>query len=404
MTRTSDSHPIKVDFVTVPNKISVKFGMTFCPGKVQLDALTGSWFRDLKKDLLRIRDVFNVQRLVCCLEQHELELLKVESIEQRCLTSGIELFFIPIPDGGTPNGDSISRLQQILPRLLESTRENGFTGIFCKGGLGRTGLITATLLREFGVAAEQAIEMVRHARPGAIENQAQELFVEKYTCTGITKQLPLSHCYNLSEYSSSHTWRDEEDSLTYDQLVLKLGLNESQEFLLPIQMNPCDVQTEFLKRKFATIYSIEKLHKQDANLARHLELPFPVKIGQYRKATHAICATLLKSRAEPEGFAIFCPDESRNTSQDASKMSDRFLENKNQLSQKNMLLGEGREILPAEKPSHSQVHRILLAGPINEEEAIRLMYELAQPYFIFSGTLGLTKIVVSNAWEIHHAT
>ena len=39
-----------MDFVTVPNKTSVKFGMTFCPGKVQLDALTGSWFRDLKKD------------------------------------------------------------------------------------------------------------------------------------------------------------------------------------------------------------------------------------------------------------------------------------------------------------------------------------------------------------------
>lgn len=390
--------------MTVPNKISVKFGMTFCPGKAQLDALTGSWFRDLKKDLLRIRDVYNVQRLVCCLEPHELELLKVESIEQRCLKTGIELFFIPIPDGGTPNADSISRLQQILPRLLESTDENGFTGIFCKGGLGRTGLITAALLREFGVTSGQAIQMVRHARPGAIENQAQELYVEQYQCTGINKQLPLSHCYNPFGYSSSHTWRDEEDSLTYDQLTLKLGLNESQEFLLPIQMNPCDVKVEFLKRKFATIYSIEKLYKQDANLTPHLELPFPVKIGQYRKATHAICATLLKSRAEPEGFAIFCPEDSPNTFEDDSKINSRFFAIKDQLSRHDMLLGEGLEILPAEKPSHSQVHRILLAGPITEEDAIRLMYELAQPYFIFSGTLGLTKIVVSNTLEANGAT
>lgn len=394
MPRTSESHPINVDFVTVPNNPSIKFGMTFCPGKVQLDAFTGSWFRDLKIDLLRIRDVFNVQRLVCCLEQHELEALKVESIEKHCLKAGLELFFIPIPDGGTPFKESVLGFQQALPRLLESKAENGFTGIFCKGGLGRTGLITASLLREYGVNHKDAVQLVRLARPGAVENQAQELFVENYTSTKILEQLPSPHSYNPHEYISGHTWGDEEDSLTYDQLVLKLGLNDSREFLLPLHMDSGDVKTEFLKQKFATTFSIETLYRSDANLAQHLELPFPVKIGQYRKATHAICASLLKSRAEPKGIAIFCPEDLPYLFGEERKIDDRLLKMKDQISQQNILLGEGRQFVLEERSQHSYSDNIFLAGPISEQDAIRLMHELRQPFFIFTGTLGLTKIVV----------
>lgn len=395
--RTSKSHPINVDFVTVPNRPSIKFGMTFCPGKVQLDALTGSWFRDLKIDLLRIRDVFNVQRLVCCLEQHELEMLKVESIDKHCLKAGLELFFIPIPDGGTPKKESLSKFQQVLPRLLESQAENGYTGIFCKGGLGRTGLITAALLREYGVNSKEAIQMVRLARPGAVENKAQESFVENYTSTNILEQLPSPNSYNPHEYYSGHTWGDEQDSLTYDQLVLKLGLNDAQEFLLPLHMGLSDVRLEFLKQKFATTFSIEKLYKQTDNLTQHLELPFPVKIGQYRKATHAICASLLKSRAESKGIAIFCPEDLPYEAEDEKQLDDRFLKMKDQLIQRGILLGEGRQFVLEEKSQRPDGNNILLAGPINEDDAIRLMHDLHQPFFISTGTLGLTKIVVSNA-------
>lgn len=382
--RTSKSHPINVDFVTVPNNPSIKFGMTFCPGKVQLDALTGSWLRDLKTDLLRIRDVFNVQRLVCCLEQHELQMLKVESIDKHCMKAGLELFFIPIPDGGTPSKESVLRFQQALPRLLESKAENGFTGIFCKGGLGRTGLITASLLREYGVNPEDAVELVRAARPGAIENQAQESFVENYASTKILEQLPSPYSYSPHGYTSGHTWGDEEDSLTYDQLVLKLGLNDSQEFLLPLHMDSGDIKTEFLKQKFATTFSIEKLYKTDTNLAQHLELPFPVKIGQYKKATHAICATLLKSRAESKGIAIFCPEDQPYVFGDEEQLDDRLMKMKDQLSQRNILLGEGRQFVHEEKSQQSPSNKILLAGPISEDDAIKLMCELRQPFFVFT--------------------
>jgi ADP-ribosyl-[dinitrogen reductase] hydrolase len=51
--------------------------------------------------------------------------------------------------------------------------------VHCKGGLGRTGTITARLLVESGVAADSAISLVRTARPGAIENDAQESYVRR---------------------------------------------------------------------------------------------------------------------------------------------------------------------------------------------------------------------------------
>ena len=49
--------------------------------------------------------------------------------------------------------------------------------LHCRGGIGRTGTIAARLLVEFGVAPEEAIRMVRRARPGTIETPAQEEYV-----------------------------------------------------------------------------------------------------------------------------------------------------------------------------------------------------------------------------------
>ena len=55
--------------------------------------------------------------------------------------------------------------------------EGGRVVLHCRGGIGRTGTIAARLLVEFGVAPEEAIRMVRRARPGTIETMAQEEYV-----------------------------------------------------------------------------------------------------------------------------------------------------------------------------------------------------------------------------------
>src|SRR5512133_1558668 len=50
MLKTSESHPLRIDSVTVPRH-GGRIGMTLCPGKIQRGALTGDWRRDLGTDL-----------------------------------------------------------------------------------------------------------------------------------------------------------------------------------------------------------------------------------------------------------------------------------------------------------------------------------------------------------------
>jgi len=49
--------------------------------------------------------------------------------------------------------------------------------IHCRGGLGRTGIVAARLLVEFGEAPEGALFRVRRARAGTVENRLQEGYV-----------------------------------------------------------------------------------------------------------------------------------------------------------------------------------------------------------------------------------
>ena len=58
--------------------------------------------------------------------------------------------------------------------LLPVLRDGFDVLVHCKGGLGRAGTMAGDLLVQLGVDAERAVELVREARPGAIENQEQE--------------------------------------------------------------------------------------------------------------------------------------------------------------------------------------------------------------------------------------
>ena len=48
--RTSHTHPLQIAFVR-PTPTSGRIGITFCPGKIQPDAATGAWDRQLDVDL-----------------------------------------------------------------------------------------------------------------------------------------------------------------------------------------------------------------------------------------------------------------------------------------------------------------------------------------------------------------
>lgn len=89
---------------------------------------------------------------------------------------GIAWFRFPIRNYSTPEGDE--SWLAIAGNIHDILNSKGRVLFHCLGGLGRSGMVAARLLTERGEAAPDAIRRVRRARPGAIETQAQELWVK----------------------------------------------------------------------------------------------------------------------------------------------------------------------------------------------------------------------------------
>lgn len=172
--RTSETHPLLI--AVVNTRTGGRVGMTFCPGKCDLQAMTGAWERNLDTDLRAVADC-GASALVTLMEQFELELLEVTELGRVTKSMGMAWFHLPIQDVSIPDAEFeaswVSQGQALRERL-----KNGQTVVVhCRGGLGRTGLIAARLLIELGEEPKVALEMVRSVRPGAIETNEQEGYV-----------------------------------------------------------------------------------------------------------------------------------------------------------------------------------------------------------------------------------
>lgn len=89
----------------------------------------------------------------------------------------INCVHLPIVDLGIPKNDTLDRLNKLRPRLFEAIKSGSSIAIHCMGGLGRSGTVAAIILRDLGIPAQMAIDIVRQFRPGAIETKEQEIFV-----------------------------------------------------------------------------------------------------------------------------------------------------------------------------------------------------------------------------------
>jgi protein-tyrosine phosphatase len=177
--RTSLTHPIRVDFVasdklTFPGHL----GLTFAPGKKH-HGMTGRWDRDLSFDLARLRDEYKVSLLVSLIEEHEFESLQIRELRERAGDFGIKVLWSPIRDVSVPK--SIEEFAPVVQIVVDALRVGQTVVVHCMGGLGRTGLMAAcVLVAATEPAPEEAISIVRHARPGAIQTRGQEEFVKLF--------------------------------------------------------------------------------------------------------------------------------------------------------------------------------------------------------------------------------
>jgi ADP-ribosyl-[dinitrogen reductase] hydrolase len=95
---------------------------------------------------------------------------------------GMTHLLLPIVDTRIPDEAWETNWQYVGPQVRMALKRGERVLIHCLGGLGRTGTLAARLLIEFGMEPEEAVCIVRKARPGAIENAIQEDYVRRQEC------------------------------------------------------------------------------------------------------------------------------------------------------------------------------------------------------------------------------
>jgi ADP-ribosyl-[dinitrogen reductase] hydrolase len=181
-TNRSIVSPLIIDAVPVPGTSGL-IGMTICPGKDEYAGFgipAGPWKRDLDLDLQVIRD-WQAQALVTLIEEFEFELLSVPELPERARAFGFRWFHLPIVDVWVPDLRFEEEWERAGEELRQILRQGGRIVLHCRGGLGRTGMIAARLLVEFGMDPREAIRRVRAARTGAIQTREQEEYVLRCT-------------------------------------------------------------------------------------------------------------------------------------------------------------------------------------------------------------------------------
>ena len=141
MTRTSITHPLQIAVVR-PGSGLGRIGITFCPGKVQPNAATGGWTRDLGLDVAAIAE-WGAAAVLTLVEDNELKALKVEGLGLAVQRLQMDWLHAPIPDVSVPGAAFETAWVEVGEGLRDRLRAGSDIVVHCKGGLGRAGLFIA---------------------------------------------------------------------------------------------------------------------------------------------------------------------------------------------------------------------------------------------------------------------
>jgi ADP-ribosyl-[dinitrogen reductase] hydrolase len=122
MIRTSVTHPLQI--ASVAGSGHGRIGITFCPGKYDPYAQTGSWDRDLALDLDAIKK-WGASAVVTLVEDQELKLLRVPNLGAEVRRRAMSWFHLPIVDVSTPDQDFHHQTSTATPKWWVELRSSG---------------------------------------------------------------------------------------------------------------------------------------------------------------------------------------------------------------------------------------------------------------------------------------
>jgi ADP-ribosyl-[dinitrogen reductase] hydrolase len=168
---------LDLDRVPAFEGVTGRVGITFLPGKKWSGGRAGDHWRDVATDAAQLREL-EVDTLLLLVEDHELEHGHVSNIGATLAAKGVALVRFPILDPRTPTNGPAFRA--VVADLVSRVRGGEFVAIACRGGLDRSGMAAACLLREAGLEAEQAIDRVHAARKHTLTLVEQQRYVHAW--------------------------------------------------------------------------------------------------------------------------------------------------------------------------------------------------------------------------------
>jgi hypothetical protein len=185
----SVSNPLRVDWLNVADlAVPGQLSRTFLPGKNHLGVSGVRHARSADADCERLRTVYGIDVLVLLNEDHEIDRFVnhpppphgPQDLFASLATHHIELFRLPIPDGGTPSAAQTVAVRALLAQITGALRGGRRVAVACRGGIGRTGTLLALTLIDLGCPPANAIQRVRLMKPECIDPGRQEDYVRTW--------------------------------------------------------------------------------------------------------------------------------------------------------------------------------------------------------------------------------
>jgi len=163
--------PLHIDFVATPCAGSL--AMSACPGLTNRSIANKS---SLEADVSTISS-YRILTVISLMETQELQRAGAKNLSYYLGKKNISWHQLQVGEFGAPSIAAIHQWRRLLKPLIMTLESGGNVLIHCLEGNGRTGVMTACLLKALGLSGEAAIAQVRRARQGVFQTSLQEDYV-----------------------------------------------------------------------------------------------------------------------------------------------------------------------------------------------------------------------------------
>lgn len=137
-----------------------------CSARIILTPCPGTKGVDLTASLKQIKQA-GAAAVLTFMTQEELDKNSLPEIGKAVKAQGMSWFHLPIVDDHCPEAPFLEAWESAGPAVHRLLEQGKTVAVHCKGGSGRTGLISAQILLERGEALAPLMERIRAIRPNA---------------------------------------------------------------------------------------------------------------------------------------------------------------------------------------------------------------------------------------------